>query len=67
MQASSTEVIIEVLDIEADPAPQTSITPKSLRIRARTATGQLDVHISQAAAAELAAALARHLQAGGFP
>jgi hypothetical protein len=67
MQASETEVIIEVLDIEADPVPQTSITPKSLRIRARTTTGQLDVHISQAAAAELAEALVRHLQGRGSP
>ena len=67
MRVSAPEVIIEVLDIEADPVPQTSIAPRSLRIRARTATGQLDVHISEAAAAELAEALGKHLQVGGSP
>jgi hypothetical protein len=63
MQASQTEVIIEVLGIEADPVPQTSITPKSLRIRSRTTTGLLDVHISEDAARELIGALVTRLQA----
>jgi hypothetical protein len=60
MQFSQTDIIVEIQGIEVDPAiPQTATTPRFLRIRARTMTGQLDVCISEAAAEELAEVLAR--------
>jgi hypothetical protein len=68
VQYSQTEVIIEILGIEVDPAiPQTSIQPRFLRIRARTMTGPLDVCISEGAALELAAALATRPRVPGSP
>lgn len=68
MMFSETQVIVEVLDVEADPTARHFPTePRFLLIHARTMTGQLDVPISQAAAAELKEALERHLQAGGSP
>ena len=66
--ASETEIILSVQAIEDDPAvPQTSNTPKFLRIHARTMAGPLDVRISVNAFRELAEALAKHLQARGSP
>lgn len=68
MGFSQTDIIIEVQGIEVDPTiPQTAIQPRFLRIHARTMSGQLDVCISEAGAAELAAALATRPRVAGSP
>jgi len=56
---AETEIIMSIQAVEEDPAtPQTSNTPRFLRIHARTMAGPLDVRISVNACRELSEALA---------
>ena len=65
MALDPTPVIVKIEAILSGALPQTSKTPKYLILRTQTEDGPLNVCISEAAAAELAEALGKHLQASG--
>jgi hypothetical protein len=58
---TDTGIIAKIEGIEPDAIPQTTATPKSLRISCNTVQGiSLAVHLTEAAALELTAALNTH-------
>jgi len=66
MGFTETEIITSVTAVQRDSAvPQMTNTPKFLVIYARTATGLLNVRISETAFEELVGALGKFWQAPG--